>query len=92
MKKLTVEPVPTPMTVPSLDVLERRFGGALLLLVLVHRRFALPPETTVPAFAGTVVKFRIEQRTSSLAAAFLRPYFFFAAFFLVAFFLSPSLP
>jgi TRAP-type mannitol/chloroaromatic compound transport system permease small subunit len=51
----------------------------------------LPPETTVPAFAGTVVVFPKWRRSffSDRVAAHSskRPYFFFAAFFLVAFFL-----
>ena len=37
MKKLTVEPVPTPMIGARLDVFERGCRGSLLLLVLAHR-------------------------------------------------------
>ena len=54
MKKLTVEPVPTPITSPS-----RTNSIAASAARCFCRSWVIvmaPPKTTVPAFAGTVVK------------------------------------
>ena len=87
MKKFTVEPVPTPMTVPSRDVVEGRFGGAPLLSswFIVGFIADATPETTVPAFAGTVVSFRA-RKYFFLAGAFFALAFVFA--FALAFFFA----
>jgi len=55
MKKLTVDPVPTPTMPPLADAFQGCFRGPLLPGILDHGG-CLTPETTVPAFAGTVVK------------------------------------
>ncbi len=62
MKKLTVDPVPTPMTVPGGDIFERGLGGSLLLGILAHRGFA--------ASRYNCARLRGHSRRSSESAAF----------------------
>ena len=92
MKKFTVDPVPTPITVPprtcSIAASVARYFPLSWLIVVPVPAFA-DPGNNCARLRGHSRRFGIGGGLSFEGAPPLlqRPYFFFAAFFLVAFFL-----